>query len=48
MQQMLCSTTLKGIVQRKLTGVLSGINQKLMNSSIVAGYLQKKFCELSL
>jgi hypothetical protein len=28
----------KGTVQRKLTWVLSGINRKLMNSSIVAGY----------
>jgi hypothetical protein len=28
----------KGTVQRKLTGVLSGIHRKLMISSIVAGY----------
>jgi hypothetical protein len=33
---------LKGTVQQKLTRVLSGINRKLMNSSIVAGYLKKK------
>jgi hypothetical protein len=37
----------KGTVQRKLTGVLSGINRKLMISAIVAGYFFKKifwFC----
>jgi hypothetical protein len=28
----------KGNVQRKLTGVLSGINQKRVISSIAAGY----------
>jgi hypothetical protein len=33
----------KGTVQRKLTGVLSGINRKLMISSIVAGYFLKFF-----
>jgi hypothetical protein len=29
---------IKGTVQRKLTGVLSGINRKLLISSIAAGY----------
>jgi hypothetical protein len=28
----------KGTVQQKLTGILSGINRKLMISSIFAGY----------
>jgi hypothetical protein len=31
-------STIKGTVQRKLTWALSGINRKLMNSSIVTGY----------
>jgi hypothetical protein len=34
---------LKGTVQRKLTGVLSGINRKHMISSIAAGYFLIKF-----
>jgi hypothetical protein len=36
-------SVLKGTVQRKLKGVLSGINRKLMISSIVAGYFFKNF-----
>jgi hypothetical protein len=36
-------TCIKGTAQRKLTGVLSGINRKLMISSIAAGYFLKKF-----
>jgi hypothetical protein len=35
----------KGTVQRKLTWVKSGINRKLIISSIVAGYLFKKFLQ---
>jgi hypothetical protein len=37
---------LKGTVQRKLTGVLSGINRKLIISSIAAGYFLKKLKKL--
>jgi hypothetical protein len=35
--------SVKGTVQRKLTGVLSVINRKLMISSIAAGYFLKNF-----
>jgi hypothetical protein len=41
-------TAFKGTVQQKLTGVLSGINRKLMISSIAAGYLKKNLRALSL
>jgi hypothetical protein len=39
----LIMSLIKGTVQRKLTWVKSGINRKLMISSIVAGYFLKNF-----
>jgi hypothetical protein len=39
----LISYEVKGTVQRKVIGVLSGINRKLMISSIAARYFLKKF-----
>jgi hypothetical protein len=38
----------KGTVQRKLTGVLSGINRKLMISTIAAGFFFFNFKGLVL
>jgi hypothetical protein len=40
-KQMLYYCYIKWTVQRKLTGVLSGINRKLMISSIAGGYFFK-------